>query len=236
MRAESPSEKKVSDRPSMARPPPVGFTPSSKLLPCAPAALTELPASLVFPVTLFVRHAPAPSLPMPIIGDGVASFAKKSGVYLVLVVIAIVLAGAYGIVHDQITYTVSPEYYTKFKFLQFHLADSALPDRVRAGIVGFLASWWMGVYIGFRVSLQSFALVVGMTLAAGLAGLGYGYYRTQSIDLADYAFWMIPGDVIDLRRYLCVGYMHNASYLGGTLAIPAGWVFHLVVRFRARKR
>lgn len=31
--------------------------------------------------------------------------------------------------------------------------------------------------------------------------------------------WFIPEDIVHLRQYLCVGYVHNASYLGGALAI-----------------
>ena len=30
-----------------------------------------------------------------------------------------VLAGVYGIFHDQVTYAISPEYFTKLKFDQF---------------------------------------------------------------------------------------------------------------------
>lgn len=173
---------------------------------------------------------------------------KKILIFIILIVVAIMLAGFYGIIHDQITYTVSPEYYTKFKFQRFDLLDSPLPDRLRAVIVGFLASWWMGVPIGvlvgvvgfihrdyrrmFQVSLQSFVLAVVFTLGVGLVGLVYGFFRTASIDLADYKEWFIPPNVIELRRYLCVGYMHNASYIGGVLSIFAAWVFHVVVRVR----
>jgi hypothetical protein len=177
------------------------------------------------------------------------SFAKKFLVYLVLIVAACVLAGLFGIVHDQITYSVSPEYYTKFKFIQFHLLDSPLPERLRAVIAGFLASWWMGIPIGLLVgavgfihrgpqrmlvvSLRSFVLVVVFTLLDGLIGLGYVFFQTSSIDLASYRGWFIPPNVIDLRRYLCVGYMHNASYIGGALSIVAAWIYHVVVRVRA---
>ena len=44
---------------------------------------------------------------------------KKLIVYGLLVVIAVLFAGLYGVVHNQISYTVSPEYFTKFKFRQF---------------------------------------------------------------------------------------------------------------------
>jgi len=71
---------------------------------------------------------------------------KKFFVFVSLVLLAMFLSGLYGIVHDQISYTVSPEYFTKFKFQQFGITEVNLPDHVRASIVGFLASWWMGIF------------------------------------------------------------------------------------------
>jgi len=178
--------------------------------------------------------------------SALARLAKKLLVFVLLVLIACLVAGGYGIVHDQITYTVSPEYYTKFKFLQFGLLDSSLPERVRAVIVGVLASWWMGIPIGvlvgaigfihpdhqrmFSVSLRSFVLVVAFTLLVGIAGLVYGFFRTSTIDPAAYKDWFIPPNVTYLRRYLCVGYMHNASYIGGALSIVVAWIYHIVIR------
>jgi hypothetical protein len=40
-----------------------------------------------------------------------------------LAVMGALIAGAYGILHDQISYTISPEYFTKLKFEQFHYAN-----------------------------------------------------------------------------------------------------------------
>ncbi|CAN5764779.1 hypothetical protein BH09VER1_BH09VER1_51070 [soil metagenome] len=175
---------------------------------------------------------------------------KKALVFPLLVAVASLLAGLYGIVHDQLTYTIAPEYYTKFKFPMFHLADSPLPDRVRAMVVGFLATWWMGVLIGLTVglagfmqrdwrrmlvvTLQAYGVVVLVTAGVGLLGLGYGYYQTGTIDRGAYGYWFIPRDVVDLRSYLCVGYMHNASYLGGLIAILAGMAYQVVARVRSR--
>jgi hypothetical protein len=173
---------------------------------------------------------------------------KKLLIYLFIVVLAIATAGLYGILHNQISYTVSPEYFTKFKFQQFGLTDTSLPERVRASMVGFLASWWMGIPIGLlvggigfihpsprrmlRVTLWSLLVVVGFTFMFGLCGLVYGYLETRHIDLADYRGWFIPKDVTNVRRFVCAGYMHNSSYLGGTLAIPIAWMFHIIARVR----
>lgn len=176
---------------------------------------------------------------------------KKLGVYLLIVFFAIVAAGLYGILHNQISYTVAPEYFTKFKFRQFGFVDTPLPERVRASMVGFLASWWMGIPLGiligaagfihrgarrmFRVCLWSLLVAVAFTLMFGLGGLVYGYSQTTNVNIADYPGWFIPQDVNDLRRFLCAGYMHNSSYLGAVLAIFVVWTFHLVVRFKTRE-
>jgi amino acid transporter len=175
---------------------------------------------------------------------------KKLAVYLLFVVLAIVVSGLYGILHDQISYTVAPEYFTKFKFRQFGMVDTPLPERVRASLIGFLASWWMGIPIGLlvgaagfihrgagrmlRISLWSMLVAVVFTLLFGLVGLLYGYLQTAHIELVDYRGWFIPDDVTDLRRFLCCGYMHNSSYLGGVLAILVAWAFHVVAAIRAR--
>jgi hypothetical protein len=175
---------------------------------------------------------------------------NKLGVYVLVVVLAVILAGVYGIAHNQVSYAVSPEYFTKFKFRQFEFETTPLPEHVRASMVGFLASWWMGIPIGLLVgaagfihrgargmllvSFWSLLVAVAFTLLFGLCGLLYGYFQTAHIDVADYRDWFIPDDVKDLRRFLCAGYMHNSSYLGGVLAILVAWAFHIFVRVRTR--
>lgn len=168
--------------------------------------------------------------------------------YLVL---AVVTAGLFGALHDQISYTVAPEYFTRFKFIQFDLLDERVPERLRAAEVGFLASWWMGVPIGLLTGLTNFVqrnprdmrrallwslpLIVGFTLVFALGGLGYGFVQTRDVALAEYANWFIPQNLAQPRNYVCVGYMHNAAYLGGALAIPVAWLFHLGFRLRGRR-
>ena len=48
---------------------------------------------------------------------------RKLNILLLLIGTTLIMAGIYGILHDQLTYTISPEYYTKFKFYHFGLMD-----------------------------------------------------------------------------------------------------------------
>ena len=72
----------------------------------------------------------------------------KFGLFLLFLPAAMLAAGLFGVLHDQISYTVSDEYFTKFKFIQFGLRDAFLSERVQVALVGFLASWWMGIPLG----------------------------------------------------------------------------------------
>ena len=171
---------------------------------------------------------------------------NKAVIFLLFLPAALLTAGLFGAVHDQISYSVSSEYFTKFKFIQFGLQDPSVPERIRAAVVGFRASWWMGIPLGAlcgvagfiqrspasmgRALTWSLPAMTAFTLAVALAGLAYGWAQTQTINPGSYRGWFIPPGVKDLRAFLCAGYMHNFAYLGGALSIPAAWIFHLIFR------
>lgn len=74
---------------------------------------------------------------------------RKFAVLSGTIFISILLAGLYGILHDQITYTIAPEYFTKFKFDQFGFGPAWFGgDRWTVVVIGFLATWWTGILIG----------------------------------------------------------------------------------------
>lgn len=109
----------------------------------------------------------------------------KISALLVIILVTPILAGIYGVLHDQLTYTISPEYYTKFKFYRFGLAEEGetyrYPERLGAALVGFLATWWTGIPIG---------------IILGLTGLIHNFLAVGSMHNFSYAgglFGMISG-------------------------------------------
>jgi hypothetical protein len=176
---------------------------------------------------------------------------KKALIFIPLVIIAILMAALYGAIHNQISYTVAPEYFTKFKFVQFGLLGSGVAERVGASIVGVLASWWMGLPLGLilagvgfiqrdykrmlAITLISFLVVVVVALLVGLLGLLYGYIQTTTFELNDYGGWFIPEGLEQPRRFLCAGYMHNSSYLGALIALPIAILFQVHAKHRYNK-
>lgn len=160
---------------------------------------------------------------------------------LVVALIGGVVAGAYGVLHDQITYSISPEYFTNLKFDQFHYVDFGIGDRAFVASIGFLASWWVGFIIAWFLSRKlmpgqhrkiayrgivlGFIIVFASGILAGLAGYLYGLWRGPD---ADYSSWLPIIDrfqITDTWAFVRVAYIHNASYLGGV----AGLVISLLV-------
>ena len=166
-----------------------------------------------------------------------------------LIVVACLVAGMYGSVHNQVSYTVSPEYFTQFKFHQFNIVDK-YPDRIGAAIVGFLAAWWMGILIslflvpigmvakGFRsycLTVVGSFLVVAMTaMVTGMVGLIVGIATVPND--AEIQQTKFATNIQDDVAFLWAGSMHNFSYLGGAIGLIAGVVYIVFVRYRPSKR
>ena len=151
------------------------------------------------------------------------------------------VAGVYGILHDQITYTISPEYFSKFKFDQFRYAEIGLPDRVFVAEIGFLATWWVGFFSAWflarrlipgqpkrralRQILIGFVIVLVCALLSAMIGFGYGLWRGPD---TDYSFWEPLLDDLGIRHkwsFMRVAYVHNAGYLGGLVGLIVALAF-----------
>ena len=146
-----------------------------------------------------------------------------------------VLAAAYGILHDNITFAIGPEYFTNLKFDQFRYADIGLGDRIFVSTIGVLATWWVGFIAGWflarrllpnqprqnamRQVRKGFAIVFACGLMAGGLGYLYGVWRGPD---ADYSAWSGVAnrlDISDIWPFVRVAYIHNASYIGGVIGL-----------------
>ncbi|RCS50509.1 hypothetical protein DTL42_10355 [Bremerella cremea] len=150
------------------------------------------------------------------------------------------IAGVYGIVHDQVTFTISPEYFTKMKFAQFHYANFGWGDRVFAGTIGFLATWWAGMFaawllarrlvphqprlVALRQIGQGIACIFVSVLLFGTGGYLYGLWRGPAADNSNWKPLLRLMDVEHGWAFIRVAYIHNAGYLG----ILVGLVIALV--------
>ena len=154
---------------------------------------------------------------------------------LAIAALGALFASLYGILHDQLTYTLSPEYFTKLKFQQFAWADFGWPRRIFVAEIGLLASWWVGLIGGWFLAragaadlpphirrpyvARSFALVALVTLTAGMIGWLYGTVAASSTSLSAWQIACHSLGVRDLPHFVIVAHIHNATYLGAALGI-----------------
>lgn len=162
------------------------------------------------------------------------------------------VAGCYGILHDQITFTVGREYFTEFKFYQFHWLDQSQPMRLIVAEIGFLATWWVGFIAAWfmgRVTLPHLALKAAalrslcgvfmiLCFAVVFACVAFAI-SPRSLEDGRMAHWqalLVPGGVKDAVAFVQVGYIHNASYLGGLVGLIAALLWLRVTRRAGLKK
>jgi hypothetical protein len=143
-----------------------------------------------------------------------------------------VIAGVYGALHDQLSFTVAPEYFTRFKYAQFGFEPAWFGGhRPTVAVIGFLATWWVGAFIGLflagtallqpdarsmrKAIVRGVVITLGVAALCALVGLAYGWFILEGLPQD----WFLPPDVTDPHAFLSAGSMHNASYGGGVLGL-----------------
>jgi len=179
---------------------------------------------------------------------------KKLLLALLLFIIACLLAGLYGVVHNQVSFTVAPEYFTKFKFYQFGVHDlqastsRPISSRGLASGIGWAASWWMGLVIGvvliplglvipgparyFWSMVRVFGLVILTTLVVGLLALLVAFVIVDPETVTEIERY--GNQITDDAAFVRAGTMHNFSYLGGVIGIITGII--AIFRYRNKAR
>jgi hypothetical protein len=176
---------------------------------------------------------------------------RRTFIFILTMALMPFVAGLYGILHDQLTFTISEEYYTRFKFIQFGFWDADLPahlENPRAAVcaVGFLATWWTGILIGAviacvglihndtevmkRANIRAVVITLVTTGITGLTGLLFGRVFLVKDGIA----WWLPQGLVDRDHFIMVGSMHNFSYLGGLLGLIAAVGYHIYVKRKSR--
>ncbi|MEM7240556.1 MAG: hypothetical protein AAF429_00065 [Pseudomonadota bacterium] len=154
----------------------------------------------------------------------------------VLVVMACVVAGAFGMVHNQLSFAAAPTYFFDLKFYQFRI-PSTDHNAWGAALVGWQASWWMGgllglvlVIAGFRISAHKIfagafvkiafcAVLVALTIAICTLFLAQRFLDQQDIPeiLNSYGS-------SDPLAFFHAAVMHEASYYGSVLGLVIGYI------------
>ncbi len=152
------------------------------------------------------------------------------------IVLCCIIAGIYGILIDQLTYTVSPEYYTHYKFPLYNINPYEFGgDRMSALVIGFLATWWTGLFIGAGLGFTSMIfeqrrerrknlvvavlIVLVTTILLGVIGYFYGLV-VEVNDVVDQR--MLIQSLNDPVEFIIVRSVHQHSYVGAFLGLFLG--------------
>lgn len=166
---------------------------------------------------------------------------KKIVIFLKLLILSIFIATIYGIIHDQITFSISNEYFTKFKFIQFGLIEDS-PNieinnpRLYVSLVGVIATWWTGLIAGIILGIiglfykQSNILFLKSILIIIITAIIFGFigyvYSNFFINL-NQMNWILPDNVILKKNFIIVGFIHGFSYLGSLIGLLISIVYLL---------
>lgn len=177
---------------------------------------------------------------------------------------SVIVASVYGVINDQITYTLSEEYFTKFKFFQFRFLnfDIIKQTRSESGIeyvlenprmvvvaIGVICTWWVGLIAGIvlscvalfykspvmMVARSMMAMFVILIIAFICSILGAVYAKLFINEIPN--MWFIPPNVTDKHSFIMVGMIHNFSYIGGAIGIVVALVINIrnVIKLRRQE-
>ncbi len=168
----------------------------------------------------------------------------KLPILVLLLVLAAISAAVFGALHNQLSFSVGPTYFTELKFDQFAISPDTAP-RLGAALVGIQASWWMGPLVALPAFLYGFAAVPRSEtyLAAGIGAIGLvivlatlsaflgllGGIAAETTGLIDPYLTRPEGPT--RADFFRAGFMHDAAYAAGAIGfLLAFWPMR-----RARK-
>jgi len=157
---------------------------------------------------------------------------RKSGVCFSTIIICILMAGIYGVLHDHFSYSLSAEYFTQYKFPLYQVNPIEFGgDRMAVTATGFQSSWWLGLIIGAGIGLTAcifdglrqmkqyillaVLIVLLTTIIMGIAGYFYGEIVEvqQDLDRRLLLHLIRPVD------YIVVSSIQQRSYFGALLGL-----------------
>jgi len=169
---------------------------------------------------------------------------KKIVILILTVLITPILAGVYGIIHDELIYSISPEYFTKLKFPQFGI-DPDFSDRSGLLLSGWLSTWWAGLVIGIvlgsvglmhrtprmlKIISESILLAFVIVFIVELIGLAFG-----GLFLPERSAGIILSESLNNKKdFIAVTTMHGFSHVGGIAGLVAGILFQIRQRRRVQ--
>ncbi|MGN6647443.1 MAG: hypothetical protein ACTHJT_13060 [Cytophaga sp.] len=163
----------------------------------------------------------------------------RTFIFIALLILAPMLASLYGFIHDQITFSISEEFFTKFRFKDYDMPHTWHP-RAKAGMIGILNAWKTGIPFGIILT------VVGRIHHNDKKLMFYTFYTYLLTFFCSFAFSMaavympvagemeaihktLPTNILDPIAFQRVERINNFGYIGGIIGMLMGIGLHILL-------
>ncbi len=155
---------------------------------------------------------------------------------ILIIILSTVIASLFGAIHNQVSYSVSPEFFNDFLFVKFGIQYWEINnERVGAMLVGILGSYWVGLILGIIYSIIFLSLNTENNfrniLNAILINIGFAFFGSLiAYIISKFIGIENSGVFIDFgiqypQNYIEAAYMHTGSYYGGIVGLIAGIIY-----------
>lgn len=149
----------------------------------------------------------------------------------------IVITIIYTILHDQVAFSISSDFFYRYSFYQYGIATEGLswvPELPRYEVfkLSLYSSWWIGIilalvtcFVGFSdrsksMKMRDFrsAFFIGITMAIITSGIGaFLGSIVDSPTLTTSVLFENKGSVLEHKNFEIARYMDISSYIGGAI-------------------
>jgi hypothetical protein len=170
----------------------------------------------------------------------------RTFIFVALLILAPVIASFYGFIHDQITFSISEEFFTKFRFLNYDFPHAWHP-RARAGMIGILNAWKTGIPFGIILTavgsihkntrkllfytLYTFALTFVMSLLFSIIAANISVPADVIASKES-----LPENILDPIAFQRVVQINNFGYVGGIIGMLLGVGLHMLLHKRDKNK
>lgn len=153
--------------------------------------------------------------------------------------ISILVASIFGAIHNQVSYSISSEFFQNYLFGKFGINEWGISsDITKASIVGIIGTYWVGAILGiiysiiylflnvenkFQIIIKSIFINILVSIIGSLFAFLIAYFF---ISPEKSGVFMDFGTMYP-KKYIEAAYMHTGSYYGGVLGLFLGITFLL---------
>lgn len=162
-----------------------------------------------------------------------------------IILVGTLVSGLFGLLHDHLTFSLSPEFYAVLRFPELGIQWSQ-NNFWNVSKVGIINSAETGFFLSisvalcsliqldyktmFKVAMRCVAIIIlTISVFAILACLSATFFPFK-----DRSYEMIPDNIVDPNSFLMVLRIHNFTYFGSIIGmlISAGYQFNYKYNFK----